>query len=466
MSDGYNPHGGVRNLWLSRAPAVLIDGPAGTGKTMGVLEKDDLFARKYPGTRQLWVRKTRASMTESVLVTYEQKVLPAVNTIANGAARKQRHSYTYPNGSEIVIGGLDNPDRIMSTEYDRISVFEATEATEDDIEKLQTRLRNGKGPYHQIVMECNPSAPSHFLIQGAHAGKWIRFVSRHADNPMLWNGTEWTEAGRVYMSILGNLTGHRRARLLEGHWAAAEGLVYPDFDPSLHIIDEMPKGWENWPHYRSIDFGYTNPFVCQWWATDPDGRLYLYREIYLSNRIVSDHAEEIKALTKERISETVSDHDAEDRATLDRCSVATTPATKDVTPGIQAVASRLRKAGDGRPRIYFLRDAIVRRDPRLVDAKKPCSTVEEFDSYLWSKTKDGKPNKEEPAKIDDHGMDAMRYIVMKLDGRGSVSAGFVSHAEPAPKPAVGPEPDIRNVFEEKRKDPNWGFNGAGNGRYR
>ena len=29
-----------------------------------------------------------------------------------------------------------------------------------------------------------------------------------------------------------------------------------------------------------VDFGYTNPFTCQWWAMDHDGRLYLYREIF------------------------------------------------------------------------------------------------------------------------------------------------------------------------------------------
>ena len=30
----------------------------------------------------------------------------------------------------------------------------------------------------------------------------------------------------------------------------------------------------------SVDFGFTNPIVIQWWAEDPDGRLYLYRELY------------------------------------------------------------------------------------------------------------------------------------------------------------------------------------------
>ena len=48
--------------------------------------------------------------------------------------------------TRLIIGGMDNADRIMSTEYDIILVVEATEISEDDAEKLGTRLRNGMMP--------------------------------------------------------------------------------------------------------------------------------------------------------------------------------------------------------------------------------------------------------------------------------------------------------------------------------
>ena len=46
-----------------------------------------------------------------------------------------------------------------------------------------------------------------------------------------------------------------------------------------HVIRsfEVPKSWRR---YRSFDFGYTKPFSVGWWAADPDGRLYRYREYY------------------------------------------------------------------------------------------------------------------------------------------------------------------------------------------
>ena len=73
----YEPHGGALALWKARSRSVAIVGPAGTGKTRGVLELAYWRATEYPGSRHLFCRKTRASMTQSALVTWEGKVVPA-----------------------------------------------------------------------------------------------------------------------------------------------------------------------------------------------------------------------------------------------------------------------------------------------------------------------------------------------------------------------------------------------------
>jgi len=97
-----------------------------------------------------------------------------------------------------------------------------------------------------------------------------------------------------------------------------------------HLTDrfDIPASWRG---FRCIDFGYRNPFVCGWWAVDEDGRLYLYREIYMSQRTVRVHADRIKRLsTGERIAATVADHDASDRATLSENGIQTVAARKNV----------------------------------------------------------------------------------------------------------------------------------------
>ena len=83
--------------------------------------------------------------------------------------------------------------------------------------------------------------------------------------------------------------------------------------------------------------------------------------------------------------------------------------------GIQLVQERLKVAADGKPRLFVMRDAGIERDETLADARKPMSTYEEIIGYVWD-TGAGKATKEQPLKKDDHGMDALRYLVSDLDG--------------------------------------------------
>lgn len=418
------PRGAARDLLFDRADEVLIEGPAGTGKTLWCLTKLHIaLGQNYPRSRGLIVRKTRTSLTESTLVEFETQILIGrAATMATGADRARRQRYTYPNGSELIIAGMDQASKIKSTQYDLIFAEEATDLSEDDWETLTMRNRNFKMPYQQVIGSCNPDAPTHWLNQRANQGRMSRLQSRHTDNPKYHDGIDWTPEGRAYvLGKLSNLSGVRRARYFEGKWAAAEGIVYDNWDSATHLIDrfDIPAGWRR---FRVVDFGYTNPFVCQWWAQDGDGRLYRYRELYRTQRLVSDHAGDIARLSAgESYTATVADHDAEDRATLHAAGIPTIPAYKAVGVGIQAVQDRLRPAGDGRPRLFLLRDSLIGRDERLVEAKKPLCTEQEIDGYVWEKSADGRPVKEAPVKVDDHGADAMRYACAYADGLGVVS---------------------------------------------
>jgi phage terminase large subunit len=277
-------------------------------------------------------------------------------------------------------------------------------------------------PYQQLTADTNPDTPTHWLKQRCDAGLTQLIECRHADNPVLYhpNGKR-TQRGKAYVGNLErSLTGVRRERLLKGLWVAAEGLIYQDWDPAIHVRPPRKKSIpRTWERYLAVDFGYTNPFVCQWWAVDPDGRLHMYREVYMSGREVEQHAETIKKATpsgEPRPRGIICDHDGGGRAALERTlGMSTTKAKKDVQPGIEAVMARMHKAGDGRPRIFLYADALVERDPKLVEAKKPTCTAEEIPGYIWDLN--GKNPKEAPVKVDDHGVDAMRYMVAQLDLR-------------------------------------------------
>jgi phage terminase large subunit len=381
--------------------------------------------------RALIVRKTAVSLKTTADFTWRTHVINEYLLNGEATFRVADNQYVFRNGSVVQLGGLDKSSRIMSSEYDVVFVQEATELTEDDWEALTTRLRNGVVPFQQLIADCNPSTPTHWLKARADKGQTVMLESRHEDNPILFNlDGKLRPKGTDYISKLDALTGVRHSRLRQGKWVAAEGVIYEDFG-NAHLVDrdELPAHFPNWTRWWSVDFGYTNPFVLQCWAEDPDGRLYLYREIYRTQRLVEDHAKDILAIvtddkgnwTEPRPRAIICDHDAEGRATLERAlGMSTQAAHKTVLDGIQAVQVRLKAAGDGRPRLFIVRDAIVRRDAALVDAKRPTCTAEELPGYVWDS------KKEAPIKEDDHGADAMRYIVAQRDLQARTSFRWVN----------------------------------------
>jgi PBSX family phage terminase large subunit len=436
--------GAAREILSDRSPEVLVAGSAGTGKSFASLYKIHLMcllngacpkdcAKEHEhhltGMRALIARKTAKSLTSTGLVTFREQV--AADAIAQGILKwyggssERPAQYQYSNGSVIVVGGLDNADKIMSAEYDIIFIQEATDCTIEDWEKCNSRLRNGRVSFQQLLADCNPQQPSHPLKKRCDEGLTKMLISRHEDNPRLFDGAgQVTPYGADYIKRLDNLTGVRRERLRFGRWAAAEGMIYESWRPELNLSDRklLPL---DWPRIWGVDFGYTNPFVWQMWAIDPDGRMYLEKEIYRTQRLVEDHAKDILAVVTRgedgrwkypRPQAIVCDHDAEDRATLERhIGIGTVPANKNVSEGIQAVQSRIRVAGDGLPRLFICRDALVSRDDELHQAGKPTCTKDEVEGYVWEPSPDGKPVKDKPLKINDHGMDAGRYVVAYQD---------------------------------------------------
>lgn len=411
----YKPHGAALELFYCKDAEVLIEGPTGTGKTRAILEKLHLVAEKYPRCRILICRKTKASMAQSILQTFEDHVLQVDHPfLLENKMRANRTEYRYPNKSEIVVGGVDQGERLFSTEFDIVAVFEATEITEDEWEKFHRACRNHVVPYQQMLADCNPKQPTHWLNQRANTDKMTRLLSRHEDNPTI------TSEDMARGELIG---GVRYLRMRLGQWAATEGAVYEEYDAAIHLVKRFDPP-ASWRRVRVVDFGYTDPFVCQWWALDEDSRAYLYREIYHTRRLVEDHAKQIMALSAgESIDTTVCDHDAEGRATLHKYGIDTIAAKKERLPGFQSVKARLRKAGDGRPRLFFMDDSLVERDESLAELRKPVCTDQEVEGYAYQTTKDGR-SKEDAVKIDDHGLDGVRYFCMYVDPVTSAKLDF------------------------------------------
>jgi len=401
--------------WRDKSRVMLLTGGAGGGKSRLAGEKLHAYLLKYPNATGIMLRKAREYCMKSIVPMMEASVMGNDPRIR---VHRSDSYFEYPNGSILFWGGMRDDAQRESIRsigkngaLDIAWMEEANAFSEDDFNEILARMRGVAAPWVQVMLSTNPDSPSHWiyqrLIQKGEAKTYYSFARDNSYQPDHYKGT------------LESLTGILGERLNLGLWKQAEGAVYDEYRADVHLVDqfEIP---EYWSRYRSIDFGFTNPFTCLWFAESPDGDLFLYREIYHTKRRVDEHAEKINELSKgESYQFTVADHDAEDRATLDHLGIPTRAAIKDVSPGIQSVKTRLAQK-----RLFIMRGALVEEDEELRAAGKPTCTADEITAYVWPKAKDGKIVKEAPVKDNDHAMDAMRYLVFMRDNKKSIRRGY------------------------------------------
>lgn len=421
--------GNLAKFFTMKDPTeIILDGPAGSGKTRIALERQHLIQCKYPGARGLVTRKYRSSMNETCLQVLDKEVFAdkdgkLYQDTPHWAERDQK--YIYDNGSEIIVAGMDDPTKVMSSQYDWAYWNEAIEGKETEWMAVMSRLRNGRVPYQQMLGDTNPGPPQHWILARERSGQLLRLPTNHKDNPVYWDAkhNKWTTKGEAYINgiLRDGLTGITRDRLYSGRWVSAEGIVYPQWDANIHVIPRrnLPK---TWLRYWGFDFGFVDPFVWIELVEDPEtGTLYLTRELYHTGLRVDQAAEIIRDQSKGVVPYAlICDHDAEDRATLEKgLGFLTLPAFKPINIGIQFVHNRLR--GDnpkypGSRGLYVMHDANIMPDKSLRDRHKPTCTEEEFPLYQWDTGKIALDKyKDAPIDKNNHSMDDLRYLVAFID---------------------------------------------------
>ena len=192
-----------------------------------------------------------------------------------------------------------------------------------------------------------------------------------------------------------------------GKFSQGAGLVYPEFDESVHVIKPfaVPKEWQD---VISIDPGLNNPLSAHWYCVDWDGNIYVVAEHFAAGKDVDFHAEKIKSISarlgwrtdaRGRVCALIDS--AANQKTLasaksvaelfyDKGILVNTNVNKDVFSGISRVKNYL-KCAQGTARLFIF-DTCV-------------NMIEEFKGYAWA---DG----DCPVKKDDHCMDELRYYIM------------------------------------------------------
>lgn len=402
---------------------VLCTGSAGGGKSKLAGEKLHAFCMKYPGATCMMLRKTRESTTNSIVAFMKGSV------IGSGLNKYVWHRqsdglFEYANGSVLMYGGMrdeEQRERIRSIGstggLDMVWMEEASQFVEGDFNEVLARMRGNVAGWGQIILTTNPDAPHHWIYQRLMLGGEAKvYKSTASDNPV---------NPERYLRILASLTGIQKKRLVDGLWVLAEGAVYDEFDPTIHVIDKLPDLSLMKEFFGAVDWGFTNPGTIQVWAKDFDGRLYLIHEVYKSKETVEtfwvEKAKELQA--KYNIEHFTCDPASPAYISAFRQNdLNAVAADNDIRSGIDEVKNYLAVQDDGKPRLQIYRGCLEEIDVLLEETKRPTGVLDEFPLYVWPTSKASQPIKEVPVKKNDHALDTLRYAV-KYAEKG-IGVGF------------------------------------------
>lgn len=224
---------------------------------------------------------------------------------------------------------------------------------------------------------------------------------------MNWEDNPFLSASEIKL-LEGALEGSSLDSRKYGRFSEGCGLVYPEFDEAVHVLQKPFTVPREWQEIISIDPGLNNPLSAHWYCVDWDGNVYVVAEHYEKGRDIDYHARAIceisrrlgwKTDAKGRLRALI-DSAANQRTLASTKSVAElfcergilvdTNVNKDVFTGIARVKSYLAR-GNGTPDLYIF----------------PCCTnmIAEFKGYSWGAG-------DSPIKRDDHSMDELRYFIM------------------------------------------------------
>jgi phage terminase large subunit len=191
-----------------------------------------------------------------------------------------------------------------------------------------------------------------------------------------------------------------------------ENVVFDEFEPDIHVkeVDYNP----NLPLYRSLDFGFINPFVCLWIQVDDQGNVRVIDEYLRHRATIHIHARQIKQQTPGQVTATFCDpagqspNDVTGTSTireLKSLAIPTRYRKSTILEGIELIRRALR-SGDSKSSLV-----ISPKCDRLIEAMQCYHYPDQSEVQTELPLKDG---------VYDHPIDALRYFFVNYTKSGII----------------------------------------------
>jgi hypothetical protein len=477
----------------SKAKIQLYGGGFANGKTSAACIKAIKLAKDYPGSNGLMARSTYPKLNDTLRKEFI-KWCPSDWISSFPKSANASNTCTLKNGTTInfryiaqqgKLGNEATTSNLLSATYDWIIVdqMEDPEIVHKDFLDLLGRLR-GMTMYTGDEEDMPSSGPRVFIITTNPTRNWVyrelvkpihdllpyspetkepkvpiindRLLCETDSNGKVIKGEDGLPIpiieifeGSTYenednlepdyiKTLESSYKGQMRSRFLLGQWASYEGLVYPSFNETIHVMshhtienyyNQLKIKTEEVTYLEGYDYGLAVPFCYIMGFCDSLGNVFLMDGAYEKELPLDDHIDAIKRIRdkynvddssmvradpdifrrktvgKKLIGKSISDMFLEE-------GIVCTRGNSDISNGIVKVSQYLIPQKNHQNPItgeYGM--------PYMYVSDSLSWWINEISDYYWKKNPMGE-QMDKPMDKDDHAMDTTKYM---LSNRPNVS---------------------------------------------
>ena len=344
---------------------IVNQGGSRSSKTYSLCQLFILHCLQQPNQRVSIVRKTLPALRNTVMVDFLE-IIQGMGIYRKDSHNKTNNTYTFPNGSQVAFFSTDDEQKLRGRKHSIVWANEANELLNDEFMQLNMRCEG------KFFVDYNPSDSTSWIYDLPEDDK-IVIKSTYKDNPFLPE------------SIIKQIEGLKRTdeALYQiyalGERAVSKQNIYSNWE----FIKQKPRRFENYIY--GLDFGYNHPtaLVRVYWHEQD---IYIEPVIYQSYLTTTDLINKMRELNIETTTEIMADYARPEiikELQIEGWNVQN--AVKEVKQGIDGVKTF---------KVFAEDDEYLKR---------------EYDNYKWKKVKD--MITDEPVKLHDDAMDAIRYAV-------------------------------------------------------
>lgn len=392
-------------LWWSHPDyahydAIVCDGSVRSGKTMAMSIGFLLWScRNFDGETFAFCGKTIDSLKRNVISPLQKWLAGIVKPKINFSKNYMDVSWMGHQNRYYFFGGKDESSYalIQGITLAGILLDEVALMPKSFVDQAIARCSVTGS---KLWFNCNPDgSEEHWFCKewiDAEKGNAKEKNRLHLHFTMEDNYALSEDVRKRYERMF---TGVFYDRYILGLWRIADGLVYPQFNKMLHVVQDSTPSASDGEWYLSCDYGTLNPTSVGLWHLSYDGYATRIREYYYDAR-----AKGMSRTDEEHY--TALEELAGDLTPYIRCIIVDPSAASFIECIRRHGKFHVRKANNSV--LDGIRDTSALLQAGRIHICAGCENIiKEFGLYCW----DNKAQEDKVVKTNDHAMDDMRYFV-------------------------------------------------------